>query len=183
MPSEQPITILGVDPGSQITGYGIIEIPHIQARNQFHLRDLGVFKAPRKLSYLERLLFMHTHLDEFIGRTKPNYGVFEKTYVSIHPQATIKLSETRGALIAATSRHPITLCEMTATEAKKAITGRGSTAKKDVALILKSMLKTHTMLQKPQKDDATDALALALAFALSMSFKNSVMSVTPLRKT
>ena len=172
--SSQGLKILGIDPGSWVTGYALIEPVSTHRRNQFQISNMGTLRPPKTLSYLERLAHMHNHLHELLSQHKPTHGVFESAYVGHHPQSAIKLSETRGVLLAAAFQHPLKVHEMTAPTAKKAITGKGSTSKKEVALILRSFFPSSSVWQSPQGQDATDALALALAFGLTIAIKDAL---------
>lgn len=184
MMTSQPITptlkILGIDPGSWVTGYALIEPVSTHRRNQFQISRMGTLRPPKTLSYLERLAHMHSHLLELLSQHKPTHGVFESAYVGHHPQSAIKLSETRGVLLAAAFQQPsMKVHEMTAPTAKKAITGKGSTSKKEVALILRSFFPSSSVWQSPQGQDATDALALALAFGLTIAIHDALGAAHP----
>jgi len=177
---KQGMHILGIDPGSHITGYASIEVMKSDPRSvtDFRARHLGVFQAPRDMSFLTRLGYMHQKLYELAERIQPQHCVIEDAYVRDHPRSALKLGQAKGALVAAALRVSSHIHDMTAPHAKKTITGKGAASKKEVADFLQIFLRFTNHQSHNHKDhdsketkhvyseDASDALALALAWGL-----------------
>ena len=173
-PSSSALKIMGVDPGSRATGYALIQPNSEFGHNSYQIHSMGVWRPSAKLSYHQRLEFMHQQLSTMISTELPSHVVIESAYVGRHPQSVIKLSEVRGALLAATFNQSVILKQMSAPEVKKAITGRGSATKQTVALILIGLFSNSPVFKHRQSWDATDALALALAYARTKPIEDSI---------
>ena len=173
--------IIGLDPGSQVTGYAVL-ISHRNAprsMSDFSAEDYGVFQASPKLSFTQRVGFMHKEVYELIQQVGPHHCVIEDAYVRGFPRSSLKLAQVKGALIAAALTSEVEVHEMTASHAKKTITGGGAANKEQVAsMLLQSFLRSsrphpahNTPNLTPLKEDASDALALALAWSLESTLK------------
>lgn len=170
----QPCKIIGIDPGSRTTGFALIQSHPNRGSNSYKLTELGVWRPSESQDYLARIATIHAHLTSLLQATQPTHLVMESVYVGRYPQSAIKLSELRGALLAAAFTHQLIIKQLSATHAKKAITGGGASTKQGVAHILKGFFPTSPLLEQPQPPDATDALALALAYALTKSVDDRI---------
>lgn len=172
--------ILGVDPGSHITGYAYLRIhkhnPH--SMSDFSLHSWGVIRAPRRLSFVERLGYLHHELYDLIIKERPQHCVIEDTFARVHHRSALKLSQARGALIAAAAHAAVPIYEITAPRVKKAITGKGNAEKHEVALFLRMLLRSSKPVPKNCPEDATDAMALALAWGIESSMKRRLISAS-----
>lgn len=148
--------ILGIDPGSRITGYGVIEI---RGQHQSWIAsgcvrcaegDLPT-RIARIFSAIEHVATDH-HVDEV---------AIEKVFLARNPDAALKLGQARGAAIAAVARLSLPVSEYSAREIKRAAVGRGAAAKGQVQMMVTRLLKLPA---EPQAD-AADALAVALCHA------------------
>ena len=156
-----------MDPGSLVAGFACVELP---APSQgtgplegLHLLDLGVLKADPKGSALERLGQLHQALHAILVESGAQHCAMEGGYLGKNPHSALQLGQTRGALLAAASRCGIPTAEISPSWIKKSITGRGDASKEAVALSLGQLLG-RDFRKLPQ--DATDALATALCFAI-----------------
>ncbi len=154
--------ILGVDPGLNATGYGIIEtLPE-------HLRVItaGDIRPRGKDPLAQRLAFIHDALSELILRHHPDIAVLEKIFTHHHHVTTATLmGHTRGVACLAAQEHGLQLAEYPPTQVKQSLTGNGHASKEQVARMVGQWLG-HA--DASWSVDATDALALAIVHAHMM---------------
>lgn len=155
--SEQKI-ILGVDPGTIVTGYGIIHVktPGYQAI------DYGCIRPPANLKLSERYLIIFNGLEELITRFQPDVLVVETQYVKKNVQSAIKLGMARGIAIIAAKRKGLPVYEYAPMRAKKAVVGNGRASKQQVQGMVQRLLNLNSSIIP---EDASDALALAICHA------------------
>lgn len=145
--------ILGIDPGSQITGYGIIDMDGNHARHVKH----GVIRVKGEaLPVKLRLIF--EQITEVVSEFQPDEMSIEKVFMHKNADSAIKLGQARGAAITACSVKKLDVFEYTANQVKQATVGKGHAAKEQVQHMVKILL----CLDKKPQADAGDALAIAL---------------------
>ncbi len=159
-------TILGIDPGSNIMGYGVLKI----TKNKAHVVAMGVIKTSgftghyQKLSHIfERTLYL---VDEY----KPDETALEAPFFGKNVQSMLKLGRAQGVAMAASLYRNIPIFEYAPLRIKQAITGNGSATKEQVAYFLKQMFKIEIM---PDDLDATDGLATAVCHFLQLKNPSS----------
>ncbi len=140
---------LGLDPGSRVTGIGIIEGERLIAARQL---DLGGGEMPARLAAI------FTGVAEVIAEFSPDAAAVETVFMSRNPQAAIKLGQARGAAICAAVHAGLEVHEYAPRLIKQAIVGRGGADKKQVQHMVRALLRTDA----PFGADAADALAVAL---------------------
>lgn len=145
--------ILGIDPGSQLTGFGLIEVNGKKTR----YLSCGTIRC-REAELSCRLHKIRTHIAELIEQFKPNGVAIEQVFTMINPQSALKLGQARGAALAAVGQYALPCFEYSARQVKKAIVGYGAATKQQIQLMIKSLLK----LNQCPSADAADALAIAL---------------------
>ncbi|MFA6038241.1 MAG: crossover junction endodeoxyribonuclease RuvC [Legionellales bacterium] len=145
--------ILGIDPGSRKTGFGIIEI----IKNQPHYIASGVIKLDSD-DLSQRLERIFTDLQTIIKQYQPTVVAVEEVFMSKNANSALKLGQARGAAITAVAIHQLPVAEYAARKIKQAITGYGQAEKQQVRLMVMSLLN----LNKQPQIDASDALAVAL---------------------
>ena len=143
--------ILGIDPGTIITGYGVI-------RGQKAL-DFGCIRPPAKLPLEKRYLIIFNSLEELITQYKPHALAVETQFVKDNPQTAIKLGMARGMVLLAAAKNDIPIFEYSPRKAKQAVTGNGGACKAQVQQMVRLILNLSCL---PEPEDAADALALAL---------------------
>lgn len=154
--SKKSFTVLGIDPGTNCTGYGILT----QRGGKFFVVDYGCIKPPRSRPIEERNLIMFEGICSLLDAHQIHAFSVEAQYVSKNPQSAIKLGMAKGvALLAATMRGLPTM-QFAPTQAKLAVTGSGKASKEGV----QKMIRTLLHLQDTPPDDAADALALAFCY-------------------
>lgn len=145
--------ILGIDPGSRITGFGIVKI--IEKRCQY------VTSGCIRMHAEEQSARMHEIFDgisQVISAYQPDQAAIEQIFMFQNPQAALKLGQARGAALVALAHHKLETSEYSAKQIKQAIVGTGAAQKAQVQHMVQSFLKLSA---KPQAD-AADALAVAI---------------------
>jgi crossover junction endodeoxyribonuclease RuvC len=145
--------ILGIDPGSIITGFGLIEIRNKQP----HYVASGAIRIKAHEPYL-KLKEIYQGLSEIILQYHPNTTAIEQTFMNKNAASALKLGQARGAAMVALAMHDLEVAEYSAKQVKQAVVGYGAAAKDQVAHMVKTLLKLKHALQT----DAADALAVAL---------------------
>jgi crossover junction endodeoxyribonuclease RuvC len=156
--------ILGVDPGSNATGFGLIEREGGQVR---HLRH-GVLRPPKGAELADRLHFLHAKLREVLEQEAPEVAVVERVFIAANPHSALVLGQARGALLASLGEAGVRVSEIAAREAKQAITGSGGADKAQMQAMVTRLLK----LDASPPTDAADALALAISYAHAGAMAN-----------
>ncbi|WP_434779429.1 crossover junction endodeoxyribonuclease RuvC [Neisseria sp. Ec49-e6-T10] len=149
--------ILGIDPGSRFTGFGVIDV----INKEHHYVASGCIKTPTHATLAKRIHVIVTHIWEVIETYQPDQAAIEQVFVNVNPAATLMLGQARGAAIAALATRDLPIHEYTALQVKKAVVGHGKAAKEQV----QHMVVTLLNLNGTPSSDAADALAVALAHA------------------
>ena len=152
--------IIGIDPGTRITGYGIIEV----IGTVYRPIDYGCIRPPANLKLSDRYLILFNAIDELMQKYQPHALSVETQYVEKNVQSAIKLGMARGMAIIAAKRHGLSVFEYAPTKAKLAIVGTGKASKEQVQGMVKMLL---SLKELPTPEDAADALALAICHAHS----------------
>lgn len=148
--------ILGIDPGSRITGYGVIKD---EGKCLTYL-DSGCIRTPDgELS--KRLLDIFDGLCELMDAYRPNEAAIENVFFHQNPNTALKLGHARGAAMVGCASHRIPIAEYSPREIKQTVVGYGAAEKDQV----RSMMMRVLLLSKPPKIDASDALAVAVCHA------------------
>lgn len=150
--------ILGIDPGTRVSGYGLIRVND----RKLVLLDYGCIRPPASYKLSERYLVIFDSIEQLIDKNSPTALVVETQYVHKNVQSAIKLGMARGAVIIAAKRRGLPVYEYAPTVAKKAVVGKGSASKFQVQAMVKCLLN---LVSPPHPEDAADALALAICHA------------------
>lgn len=151
--------ILGIDPGTGICGFGVIEV----SKNQPRMLDNGVIATPPHTPLPDRLLDIYDSLHEIIKLNKPDVISVEKLFFTKNITTGISVAEARGVVLLVARQHNLPIFEYTPNEIKKIMTGYGNAKKNQV----QEMVKLHLKLKEvPKPDDAADALAAAITHQL-----------------
>lgn len=165
------IRVLGIDPGSVITGYGLIET---DGARSFHLTH-GHIRV-KGSDFAQKLGHIHAALGEVIAQWQPQEVAVEQVFLSNNPMSALKLGQARGAAITAAVSRQLSVSEYAPRLIKKVVTGSGSADKQQVQTMVRAMLAIEPALQA----DAADGLAIAICHAHSRT-RNGV-SAPPTRK-
>jgi len=156
--------ILGIDPGSVRTGYGVIE-----TRGSSQLTCLAQGYIPTHGQEInQKLLQIYQSLKEIIEAFNPHEAAIEQVFVKDNPQTALKLGQARGVALMATAGLPLT--EYSARKVKQSVVGYGAAAKTQVQQMIKNLLK---MTEIPQAD-AADALAIAVCHCYHRQFSSLI---------
>ena len=147
--------VLGIDPGSLITGFGIVE----EQDNRLHALAWGTVRASPKVSLAERLKRIYDGLQEPIERWQPDVASVEQVFFADNVKAALVLGHARGVALLSISNANVPLVEYSALEIKVAVVGYGRAAKSQVQQMVKNLLRLDP---PPQPADAADALAAAI---------------------
>ena len=151
------VRLLGLDPGLQHTGWGMVESAGSRLR---HLGD-GVISTVTADSLAERLSQLHRALLLIIEQWQPDEAAVEHTYVNKNPGAALKLGQARGVVLLAPALAGIPVAEYQAMEVKRAVVGTGHAEKRQVEDMVRRLLPGATI----RRSDAADALAVAICHA------------------
>ena len=153
--------ILGIDPGLQRTGYGVLDC----ARNAVvpKLVDAGIIRLTAKTSLPARLVELETELSSLIEEYKPQACAVEKLYAHYkHPTTAILMGHARGVILLCAARQGIDLVELPANRIKKNLTGHGHASKEQMQRSVQQLFKLKEL---PEPPDVADAIAIALCAA------------------
>ena len=145
--------ILGIDPGYNIIGYGVIET------NGCKVIDYGVITTPKNMPISKRLHTIYQAACELMETFQPDEVAFEELFFNTNTTTAIPVAEARGVLIVACKQYVDRLFEYTPLQIKQALTGNGRAEKKQVQFMVKNILGLNAV---PKPDDAADALAIAI---------------------
>ncbi|MEP4892023.1 MAG: crossover junction endodeoxyribonuclease RuvC [Aliiglaciecola sp.] len=145
--------ILGIDPGSRITGYGVIK----QTGNTFSYLGSGCIRVQGD-ELAPRLNQIYKGVTEIICQFQPQFFAIEQVFMAKNPDSALKLGQARGAAIVAATNAELPVSEYSARQIKQSVVGKGSAEKTQVQHMVTYLLK----LSKTPQADAADALAVAL---------------------
>lgn len=159
--------ILGIDPGSVNTGYGIVKKQKVKSKRQKGLKliDYGCIKTSQHFSTAERLKETHQQLVKIIKKYQPNTIAVEDIFFFKNLKTAMKVSQAKGVALLAASQRKIRVAEYTPLQIKLAITSYGRADKNQVQQMVKRLLNLKEI---PKPDDAADALAVAICCAHSL---------------
>ena len=147
--------ILGIDPGTRITGYGVIDFTSSHSQPL----DFGCIRPPPSLSLPERYKIIFEGVEALIARHAPTAIAVESQFVLKNAQSAIKLGMAKGMVLLAAARHNIPIYEFAPKKAKLAVVGKGQASKFQVQKMIQVLLRLPRL---PEPEDAADALALAI---------------------
>lgn len=155
--------ILGIDPGTGILGFGVVDVRGGKER----LVDAGVIRTPVHEDDAVRLETIYDELQDIISQTKPTHMAVEKLFFARNVTTAITVAQARGVVLLAGKQAGLEIFEYTPLQIKMAITGYGRADKKQI----QEMVRLHLGLtEAPKPDDCADALAAALTHAQSRKF-------------
>ncbi len=149
--------ILGIDPGSIVTGYGVVER---DGSRVFHVAH-GTLRPPRGAELPARLGSLHASLEEVFSLHRPEVAVVERIFAGVSARSALVLGHARGVALAIASRAGVPVHEYAPAELKRAVVGTGNADKRQVQLMVRRLLG----LGRVPASDAADALAAAICHA------------------
>lgn len=169
--SERTPRVVGIDPGLQVTGYGIVQAgdPERAALPEPRLVEAGVIRLPRGASIEHRLERLHGELDELLEEFAPTHLAVEKLYAHYrHPRTAILMAHARGVILLAGEQRKLTIAHLPSTEVKKAVTGYGHASKQQMQRAVQSQCR---LAEPPSPPDVADAIAIALCHARRLTLE------------
>jgi crossover junction endodeoxyribonuclease RuvC len=151
------VVILGVDPGTRHTGYGVIVVEHGRQR----VVDLGVISPAAGTDHPKRLDDIYAGILGVIDRARPDQCAIEMPVYGQNAQAMLKLGRAQAAAMLAAMHRQVPVTEYTPAEVKKSVTGNGRASKEQVGFMIRALLELAAI----ERHDTTDALAVAICHA------------------
>lgn len=160
MNETTPVKILGIDPGTGIMGWGIIE----KKGKEVKPLKYGCIRTPIRMPIPERLLIIFDSLCDIIKEEKPDFFAIEELFFFKNQTTVMSVAEARGVAVVVAMKHGLPVAEYTPLQIKQALTGYGRADKAQMQEMVRVTCKLKTC---PKPDDAADALAVAICHAQS----------------
>jgi crossover junction endodeoxyribonuclease RuvC len=151
------VRVLGIDPGSQVTGWGVVE-GDANGRS-YRLIEFGAVRLNSSATFSSRLLKISRALDEVITRLKPDACAIEEAFLANNPKVTLKLGQVRGVALLAAESAALEIGEYSPRSIKQTVAGYGNAEKRQVQEMVRLLLSLPSV---PEPHDAADALAVAI---------------------
>ncbi len=152
------MVILGLDPGTATTGYGVIRV----LGNRFQMLEYGIISTPAKTPMEKRLEMIYDNLQELLQKWQPDQAAVEELFFNQNITTAITVGQARGVLLLCCAQNNVPLAEYTPLQVKQALVGYGRADKKQIQQMVKMFLNLADI---PKPDDAADALAIAICHA------------------
>ncbi|GBG55094.1 crossover junction endodeoxyribonuclease RuvC [Sporomusaceae bacterium FL31] len=146
---------LGIDPGTAICGYGLVE----HRGSSLRAIDYGAIQTSPRLSTSERLVIIHRDIDLLIKKYKPDIMGVEQLFFNKNVSTAMSVGQARGVILLAAAQNGIELTEFTPLQVKQSVVGYGKAEKAQVIYMTQRLLNLPA---KPHPDDVADALAIAI---------------------
>lgn len=160
--------VIGIDPGTAITGYGLVQD---DASGGLTLCTYGVILTPPEQPLSERLLDLYRQLNELLLLHRPQSGAVEKLFFQRNVRTAMSVGQARGVVLLSLAQAGIPVSEYTPLEVKQAVAGYGGADKNQVQQMVRALL---ALPEVPRPDDAADALAVAICHLHSAKFTRLV---------
>ena len=161
--------ILGIDPGSETTGWGIIE----GDTRRYSLVECGAIRATAGQKFPSRLLKIANALDDIIQRHQPQACAIEDGFLATNVKVTLKLGQVRGVAMLVAERAALDIHEYSPRLVKQTVVGNGNAEKFQVQQMVKTLLSLTSV---PEPHDAADALAVAICHFHHACFANRILA-------
>lgn len=152
--------VLGIDPGTGITGWAVVEF----INNKMTIQGYGVIETPKNIKLEDRLEEIYTEINEIIKDFEPSEAAVELLYFSKNVKTAMDVSHSRGVILLALKKNELPIAEFQPNQIKLAITGYGKATKKQMQMAVKTITG---LSQIPKPDDAADAIAIAICKILT----------------
>jgi len=164
------VITLGIDPGTALLGFGVIE-----SNDESNLVDFGVVETVSTISMPERLKFVYGSVVELIDRYHPNVLAIEQLFFARNVTTAISVGQARGVVLLAAAQADLKVVEYTPSEVKQAVVGYGKAEKAQMQEMVRIILNLDHI---PEPDDAADALAIALCHVQHAAFAERTADAT-----
>jgi crossover junction endodeoxyribonuclease RuvC len=153
--STSPRVALGIDPGTAIVGYAIVEAKG----SELSMVACDVITTPAGMPMPKRLQYIYHHLSEIISTYRPNEAAMEELFFAKNTRTALTVGQARGVAMLAVANGGLAVAEYTPKQVKQAVTGYGGANKEQVGEMVRILLHLKTI---PRPDDAADAAAVAI---------------------
>jgi crossover junction endodeoxyribonuclease RuvC len=147
--------VLGIDPGSETLGWGVVE----GSGNKYSLVDFGVVRSNPRMAFSKRLAKIFAEVDEVVAQFQPDALAIEEAFYSINVNVTMKLGQVRGVMLLLAEQRGLSIAEYAPRLIKKTVVGYGNAEKQQVGEMVRILLGMKAV---PTPHDAADALAIAI---------------------
>lgn len=165
--------ILGIDPGTAITGFAVIDSNAATSNSKPLVRDCGSIRTTAESSPAARLAHIANDLEELLTHWHPDEVAIEKLFFATNVTTAVSVAQARGVILQTIERHHLPSFEYAPREIKQAICGAGGADKKAVQKMVQLIC---ALAHPPRNDDAADALAVALAHAQTIPLRRAAQS-------
>ena len=159
--------VLGIDPGSVVTGFGVVE----EQANRLQAQTWGALRTTARQPLCDRLRRIYDGLAEALATWQPDAVSVERVFIAENPKTALTLGHARGVALLAVAHAAVPLVEYSALEIKVAVVGYGRAAKSQVQQMVRTVLQLQ---ENPQPADAADALAAAICHLHTRGFEKRV---------
>jgi len=149
--------VLGIDPGTAITGYAVVD----DANGKLRLIAIGVITTPAKTPLPTRLQQIYRGLQDVIAAQQPDASAVEQIFFSRNARTAMSVGHARGVILLALADAHLSIAEYTPMQIKQAITGYGNAGKHQIQEMVRMLLNLREI---PRPDDAADAAAVAICY-------------------
>jgi len=149
--------VLGIDPGTAITGYAVVE----ETAGSLQMITLWVITTPAKTPLPSRLQTIHNELKEIVAEYEPEAAAVEELFFSRNARTAMSVGHARGVILLALAESDLPIAEYTPMQIKQAVTGYGNADKHQVQEMVRMLL---ALSETPRPDDAADAAAVAICY-------------------
>ncbi len=147
--------VLGIDPGTAITGFGLVR----SEGNNLRAMEYGCIRTPADLPLAARLQRIYRELTEIIERSRPGVVAVEELFFNTNTRTALAVGQARGAILLAAANAGLPVAEYTPLQVKQAVVGYGRAEKKQIQFMVQTLLG---LSECPKPDDVADALAIAV---------------------
>jgi crossover junction endodeoxyribonuclease RuvC len=154
------VIVLGVDPGTQVTGYGVVSGANSHSMS---LVECGVIRTQPRDPLPTRLQAIYDGISELLTRHRPDVLCIENVFYAKNVRTTVTLGHARGVILLASEQHAVRVHELAPAAIKKAVVGAGAASKEQVQFMLARLLRLKSV---PKPSDAADGVAAALAYMM-----------------
>jgi crossover junction endodeoxyribonuclease RuvC len=159
--------VMGIDPGSIKSGYGIVD----KTGQDLEAVEFGVIRTSSKTALSERLLQIHKRLHALIEQFQPDVVAVEDVFFAQNAKSALKLGQSRGAILLTAAQSGLEVAEYSPLEVKQSVVGYGRADKVQVQHMVKTLLGLQEI---PRPDDAADALAIAICHHHSAAMRRQI---------
>jgi crossover junction endodeoxyribonuclease RuvC len=166
------VIVLGVDPGTQVTGYGVVRAIN---SSEMSLMECGVIRTQARDPLPARLREIHDGLSELLQRHRPEVLSIEDVFYARNVRTTVTLGHARGVILLAGQQYGVRVHELSPAEIKKAVVGSGAATKEQVQFMLTRLLRLKAV---PKPADAADGVAAALAYIMGAHLEGAARAAS-----